>query len=165
MYGVKTLTRRMRMKIIRKKLIKDPIQFGIDLGKNPKSKLQLLETEGIIPPCIKIGGGGESHHVITGYYPSIVLDMINEVKELQATHKYAGIRNVIREKYRSIFEIMDILTLYRLYFLDESLLSTYLSKSSLSRYQKQRISDLYDRDLTFKEVKLGILEILSDNDI
>lgn len=145
---------------MRKSLLESPEKFGIDLGKAPASRIQLYENNGLIPKCITIGGSGRGK-MRTGYWPEVVLEMIKEIQFLQREHKFPGIRKIFDEKYRRVFELMDLVKIFRLRYLDENLLETYLDNSALTLTQKRKVQELYQKDLAYKEIKLSILDILA----
>jgi len=146
--------------IVRSDLISDPGKFGVDLGKNPLSQIMIYENNGVLPKCITLGGDGQGDPR-KGYYAPVVLEMIRDIKFLQHDHKYPGIKKKMDEKYRRVFEIMDVVELWRLRYLTMDLIQGYLERSGLTRPQKNFIVDLFNRKLTYKMVKKEILALLA----
>jgi len=146
--------------IIRTDLISDPGKFGVDLGKAPRSQILIYENNGVLPKCITLGGDGQGDPR-KGYYAPVILEMIQNIKLLQQDHKYPGIKKLMDEKYRRVFEIMDVVELWRLRYLSLDLIQGYLERSSLTSPQKTYIVDLFNRKLTYKMVKKEILALLA----
>lgn len=146
--------------IVRNELLKHPAQFRIDLGKAPLSQIMIYENAGLIPKCITIGGKGQGD-ARKGYYPPVILEMIRDIKFFQRDHKFPGIRKILDQKYRRVFEIMDFVELWRLRYISRDLLESYLEQSCLTLPQKRILAELFDRNLTYKQVKQEILKLLS----
>lgn len=146
--------------IVRTDLISDPGKFGVDLGKAPRSQILIYENNGVLPKCITLGGDGQGDPR-KGYYAPVVLEMIQNIKFLQRDHKYPGIKEIMDKKYRRVFEIMDVVELWRLRYLTMDLIQGYLERSSLTRPQKAFIANLFSRKLTYKMVKKEILALLA----
>ena len=137
-----------------------PQKFGINLGKAPLSQIMIYENNGLIPKCITLGGTGQGDPR-KGYYAAVIIEMIRDIKFFQRDHKYLGIKKIMDEKYRRVFEIMDVVELWRLRYLTLDLIQGYLERSSLTAPQKKFIINLYNRNLTYKKVKKEILALLA----
>lgn len=149
------------MRVIRKELIKNPEKFGIDLGARPASLLKSYENNKLIPKPITIGGNGP-RDPWTGYYYPAFIEILKDIKIYKKKYKYLGIREILEKKYRRVFELTDIVDLFRLRLLTEPLLKLYLEGSSLSSGQKEIIMRLFHKEVSHKEVKNTILKMLTN---
>jgi hypothetical protein len=146
--------------INRSELIKKPGTFGVNLGKNPTSQLALYERWGLIPNSIRVGGTGQGVR-LKAYYPTIVLQMIEEIQTHQKDKKtLEKIRKLFGTKYSFVFEMYDVLALMQLRFRSDDLLAYYIGKSSLNSSIQSRLISLFDNTSDLKELKLGILDLL-----
>jgi hypothetical protein len=145
--------------INRSELIKKPGSFGINLGKNPTSRLALYERWGLIPTSIKVGGSGQGIGR-KAFYPAVVLQMIEEIQAFQKDKTFENIRELLNEKYSPVYEMYDVLSLMQLRFRSNDLLAYYLGESSLDSSVQSRLVALIDKTSDLKDLKLGMLNLL-----
>lgn len=145
------------MKIIEKqKLMADPGQFGLDLGKNPTARITAYERYALFPQAVtlKVDRGR------IGYYAPIHVELLKEILRLTRVMKYPGIERFVKQNFHSLFMLHDVLGIFRLRFLDRDFLEIFLERSGLTDFQQGKILDMYDEKVTYKEVKIEILNMM-----
>ena len=147
------------VKIERRELLDAPGKFGVQFGRSPQSQIAQYERAGLIPQCVTIGGAGQGD-ARKGYYPPVILEMLRDIRHFQKYQKLPGIRQIFDEKYRRVFELMDVIELFRLRYLSQDVLVNYLDDSSLTPTQQGKIKQLFEMDLPHKQLKLAMLELL-----
>lgn len=145
------------MKIVEKqKLIAEPGQYDLSLGKNPAARITAYERYGLFPQAVtlKVDRGR------TGYYAPIHVELLKEILRLTRVIKYPGIKKLVEQNFHSLFMLHDVLGIYRLRFLDRDFLGVFLERSGLTDFQQGKILDLYDEKATFKELKIEVLNMM-----
>ena len=146
-------------KIERRELLDAPHKFGVQFGRSPQSQIAQYERAGLVPQCVTIGGTGRGD-ARKGYYPPVILEMLRDIRHFQKYQKFPGIRQIFDEKYRRVFELMDVIELFRLRYLSRDVLGDYLDRSSLTPTQQGKILQLFEADHPHKELKLAMLDML-----
>jgi len=149
--------------LIRKKdLQESPNKWNLDLGKNPTARITAYERYGLMPATVILGKGrGETKQGRTGYYTLLHIEMLKEIVGLTKRFRYPEIKNVMEQKYKVIFELTDLVEIFKLRFLDDDLLDHYLSKTSLTKTQKEKIRKLFSQGVNHRVVKTQILDLMS----
>ncbi len=147
--------------IKKKEFLKTPRKYGLNLGKNPTARITAYERYGLMPTAVTLGkGSGETNKGRTGYYAPVHIEMLQDIVHLTKEHRYPGVRKLMEKKYRAVFELNDLVEIFKLRFLDGELLEHYLSKTSLIKTQQDKIRKLFSQGAKHREVKTQILDLM-----
>jgi len=147
--------------INRSELIKDPGAFGLDLGKNPTSRLALYEREGLIPTTIKVGGTGRGNG-LKAYYPAVVGQMIKEIQDLQKSATFKSIQEHFNSKYSLVYELYDVLALMYLRYRSKETLTYYLAESGIDKRAQTNLLSVLESTGGIKDMKLALLGVITE---
>lgn len=142
--------------IEKQKLIAEPEQLGLDLGKNPGARITAYERYGLFPQVVTL----KSTRGRTGYYVQIHIELLKKIVELTKDMKYPGIRKFVEQNFRLVFALHDVIEIFRVRFLDRKILAAYLDHSGLTGFQCEKILKLYDENADHREVKIVVLNLM-----
>jgi len=142
--------------IEKQKLIADTKRFGLDLGKSPAARLTSYERYGLFPQAVTL----KSKRGRTGYYTQIHIELLKKIVELTRDLKYPGIRKYVEQNFRSLFALHDAIEIFRIRFLDRKILAAYLNQPGLTKFQCEKILNLYDENADNREVKIAVLNLM-----
>ena len=160
MYYIKV---RMKNKISRREITKNPEKFGLN---NTSGKfvnfLRGFEDREILPKPISAASGSDSAAKSEGYYFPAFIEMLKDLQWLMAGKRYSslGQKEWLEEKYAKVYNLYDIIQLFRLRFLTRDILLHYLEMSQLTNKQKKKIAALYDSKPSYQDAKNAILDML-----
>ncbi|MBN2435945.1 MAG: hypothetical protein JXK07_11835, partial [Spirochaetes bacterium] len=150
-------------KISRRALVNNPENFGIDWpGGKFVNFLRGFEDREILPKPISAAANPDSPAKSEGFYFPAFIEMIKDLQMLRAGKRLSplGIKEWLENKYARIYNLYDVMQLFRLRFLSRDLLLSYLDECQLTENQKDRIIVLYDNNPDFPTAKNAILDML-----
>jgi len=150
-------------KLSRRALVEHPEKFGLDwAGGKFVNFLRGFEDREILPKPISAAADSDSPAKSEGFYFPAFIEMIKDLQILRAEKRLSplGIKEWLEDKYARVYNLYDILHLFRLRFLSRDLLLHYLNECQLTSTQKDRIITLYDSHPDYPTAKNTILDML-----
>ena len=146
----------MKKALTKEELIKKLEQEDINVGKNAGTTLNSYVRFNLLPHPIRIG----TEDGTQGFYPPILIDIVQDISTWKATMKYAGIRERLHEKYPEVFALHDVVHLFRLHFLSTAVLLAYMDKVEFREEWRTKIIQLNEQQAEYQDVKKQLLEFL-----
>lgn len=152
-----------QLKLSRRALVENPEKYGINWsGGKFVNFLRGFEDREILPKPISAAADPDSSAKSEGFYFPAFIEMIKDLQLLRAEKRLSslGIKEWLEDKYKRIYNLYDVIELFRLRLLSRELLISYLDECQLTSTQKDRIVALYDSNPDFTMAKNAILDML-----
>jgi len=152
-----------QLKLSRRALVGNPEKYGLNWpGGKFVNFLRGFEDREILPKPISAAADPDSPAKSEGFYFPAFIEMIKDLQQLRAEKRLSplGIKEWLEDKYTRVYNLYDVIELFRLRFSSRELLLYYLDECQLTETQKDRIIVLYDSNPSFPDAKNVILDML-----